>query len=243
MKAKIVFCIIFAFAFSNARVINLSEEKFASYFAIETGNLALSTSPFDQNVASVDSYSQKYKVGTGGEFGFIYSSPYIGWRFSFEILKPTKLQSEALAGTVSQYQSESDMTAVAPKLGVEIHLNRKPNYRFYLYGFYGTSNLQMTETYTGVADNVVGDHAVEAKSSSAEMGGGLGFETAFVDTTTFTIEIGHRILKFTEVKYSKDVTTFGGAKATGDSITNLDGMKKSLNFSGYTISIGFRFWL
>lgn len=243
MKAKILFCIIFAVAFVNARVLKLSDEKFSSYFSVETGTSVLKTSPFDENMATVDSYSHKYRTGMGGEFGFVYSSPYIGWRFSFEVLKPSKLKGvDALAGTTVQYTVDSDVTAVAPKLGLEIHLTRNPNFRFYLFGYYGSSNLQMTNTYSS-ASSPAGDHTVTAKSSSAVMGGGVGFETSFVDTTTFIIEIGHRVLKFNEIKYAQDVVTFQGAKSAGDVMTNVDGSDRSLNFSGYIVSIGFRFWL
>ena len=86
-------------------------------------------------------------------------------------------------------------------------------------------------------------HITEIKGASTETGGGLGFETSFVDTTAFIVEVGHRTLIFNEMSYSKAVTTFQGAKAAGDSFTDLLGNKKSLNFSGYTVSVGFRFWL
>ncbi len=243
MYAKIVTAIFFSTLFCQARVLNLSDEKFSSYFALEGGSSLLSTNPFDQNIASVDSYSDEYKMGLGGEFGFVYSSPYVGWRFSFEILKPSKLKEvQALAGSTAQHIVDSDITAVAPKLGLEIHLNKNPNHRFYFFGYYGSSNLTMTHVYSGVSSPYV-DHTVEAKGSAAEMGGGLGFEMSFVDTTSITFEVGYRSLTFKEIKYSKDVTTFQGAKTVGEALTNLNGDNRSLNFSGVTGSIGFRFWL
>lgn len=243
MYAKLAALLIFTAVLSEARVLNLSEEKFASYFSLETGNSLLKTTPFDQNIASVDSYSDEHKLSLGGEFGFVYSSPYVAWRFSFEILKPSKLQEvQGLAGTAAQYAVSSDVTAVAPKIGLQLHLNKKPNNRFYLYGYYGSSNLTMTQTYSAVMSPNA-DHVVEAKGSSTVAGGGLGFEVSFVDTTAFVLEVGYRSLTFKEIKYSKDVTTFQGAKTAGDLLTNLNGENRSLNFSGYTASVGFRFWL
>lgn len=243
MYAKIIALLFFTVIITEARVLNLSDEKFASYFALETGNSLLKTTPFDQNIASIDSYSDEHKLSLGGEFGFVYSTPYLAWRFSFEILKPSKLQEvQGLAGATAQYLVSSDITAVAPKIGLELHLNKKPNNRFYLYGYYGSSNLTMTETYSAVVAPY-SDHAVEAKGSSTVAGGGLGFEMSFVDTTAMIIEVGYRNLVFKEIKYSKDVATFQGAKAVGDALTNLDGENRSLSFSGYTASIGFRFWL
>lgn len=243
MKAFILVAIVLFSLLTQARVLSLSDEKFASYFSVDTGASLLSTTPFDQNLASVDSYSGQYQTSLGGEFGFVYSSPYVGWRFSFEVIKPSKLKEiEGLAGTSAQYLVDSDITAIAPKLGIEIHLNRKPNYRFYLFGFYGSSNLTMTNIYSQVAAPDA-DHTVEAKSAAAESGGGLGFETSFVDTTSFIFEIGYRSLVFKEITYSKEVTTFQGAMAAGDLMKNLDGENRSLNFSGYTVAVGFRFWL
>lgn len=243
MYAKLVIIIFLTSAVSQARVLNLSAEKFASYFAIEGGNSLLKTTPFDENLASVDSYSDEHKLGLGGEFGFVYSSPYVAWRFSFEILKPSKLKEvQALASATAQYLVDSDITAIAPKIGLEIHLNKKPNNRFYLFGYYGSSNLTMTQTYSSVMSPNT-DHVVEAKGSSAVTGGGIGFEMSFVDTTAVVIEAGYRSLTFKEVKYSKDVTTFQGAKTAGEALTNLDGENRRLDFSGYTASIGFRFWL
>lgn len=243
MYAKIVAVIFFIAIVSEARLLNLSEEKFASYFAVETGNSLLKTTPYDQNLANVDSYSDEHKINLGGEFGFVYSTPYVAWRFSFEILKPSKLKDvQGLAGTTAQYTVSSDITAIAPKIGFELHLNKKPNNRFYLFGYYGSSNLTMTETYSAVVAPYA-DHTVEAKGSATVVGGGLGFEFSFVDTTAMIVEVGYRGLAFKEIKYSKDVSTFQGAKTVGEMLTNLNGENRSLNFSGYTASIGFRFWL
>lgn len=243
MKTALLFFIIFTGLVTQARVLSLSDEKFASYFSLEGGTSVLASSPYDENLASVTSFSQEYKTSLGGEFGFIYSSPYIAWRFSFNILKPSKLkETRAFAGTNVEYIVESDITTIAPKLGIEIHLNKKPNYRFFLFGNLGSSNLTMSNTYTSATGGVA-DHTVQAKSSATETGGGIGFESSFVDTTAIVIELGYRNLKFKEVKYSKDVTTFQGAKTAGDMLMNLNGENKSLNFSGYYACIGFRFWL
>jgi hypothetical protein len=243
LKTILLFCIVLTGVFSEARVLSLSEEKFASYFSVESGVSTLGSTPFDQNLSDVDSFSETYKTSLGGEFGFVYSSPYIAWRFSFGIIKPSKLKEvQGLAGSSVQYLVDSDITAVAPKLGIEIHLNRKPNYRFYLFGFYGSSNLTVANVYTQtVSPNV--DHTVDLKSSATETGGGFGFETSFVDTTSFIIELGYRSLMFKELAFSKDVVTFQGAKTAGELLKNLDGENKSLNFSGYILSVGFRFWL
>lgn len=241
---KCLFFITFIGLNAFSRVLNLSDEKFASYFAGEIGTSLLSTTPYDAQVAGTDTFSQEYKNSYGGEFGFVYSSPYVAWRFSFEIIKPSKLSEiqAAQSGTVN-YLITNDITAVAPKLGIEIHLNKKPNNRFYLFGFYGASNLTMTNSYTQVLISPNTDHEVSLKSSAPVTGGGLAYEFSFVDTTTICLELGYRSLVFKEIKYAKDVTTFQGSKVAGDSYVDSSGEAKTLNFSNYFAAIGFRFWL
>lgn len=229
---------------SQARVLVLSDEKFASFFSGEVGSSLLKTSPFDGLVTGTDTFSDEYKLNYGGEFGFVYSSPYVGWRFSFEILKPSKLSEVQASQTATvNYLVTSDVTAVAPKIGIEIHLNKKPNARFFLFGYYGSSNLTMTNTYSQVIVSPNTDHETTLKSSAPVTGGGIGYEWSFVDTTTIGLELGYRSLVFKEIKYSKDVTTFQGAKVAGDLYQNASGENKTLDFSTYYASFAFRFWL
>lgn len=241
---KLVFFVTLISITSYTRVLNLSDEKFASYFAGELGTSLLATTPYDSQASAAETFSQEYKSSYGGEFGFVYSSPYVGWRFSFEIKKPSKLSEvqSSQSGTVN-YLLSSDVTAVAPKIGIEIHLNRKPNNRFYLFGFYGSSNLTMTNSYTQVIISPNTDHQTSLKSSAPVTGGGLAYEFSFVDTTTICLELGYRSLVFKEIKYAKDVTTFQGAKVAGDAYVDAAGADKTLNFSNYFAAFSFRFWL
>jgi hypothetical protein len=241
---KYVF-ILFLFSIQiSARVLTLSQEKFASYFSGEMSSSLLKTAPFDDIVTATDSFSDEYKLGMGGEFGFVYSTPYVGWRFAFEILKPGKLSdvTASQSGTVN-YLVSSDVTVVSPKLGIEIHLNRLPSSRIYLFACYGSSNLTMTNTFTGVVVSPNSDHEVQLKSTAPLMVGGFGMEWSFVDTTTFGIELGYRSLVFSEIKYAKDVTSFSGSKVAGDLYQNTLGENKTLNFSSYFGAVTFRFWL
>ncbi len=63
------------------------------------------------------------------------------------------------------------------------------------------------------------------------------------DTTTVVVEFGYRQLKVDNLKYSKDVTTFSGAKSSGDAVVTSSGEKRELDFSGGFISLGFRFYM
>jgi hypothetical protein len=50
-------------------------------------------------------------------------------------------------------------------------------------------------------------------------------------------------MKIDNLKYSKDVTTFSGAKTAGDSVLDANGDKRILDFTGGYITIGFRFYM
>ncbi|NUM57493.1 MAG: hypothetical protein HUU56_02615 [Bdellovibrionaceae bacterium] len=228
----------------HARVLSLSDESFASFFSGEMSTSAVKTSPFSDLINGSENYSSEYKNGYGGEFGFIYSTPYVGWRFSFEFLKPSKLSGVegSNAGAVN-YLVASDITSVAPKVGIELHLSKKSNSRLYLFGFYGSANLTMINTYTGLTVSPNADYEANFKASSSVYGGGIGWEWAFVDTTTLGLELGYRSLSFKEIKFSKDTNSLQGSKVTGDLYQDYLGQNKSLNLSSSYIALAFRFWL
>lgn len=241
-----VIYLIFITAFSLeafGRALNLSEEKFSSFFSVQSGTLVVGTAPFDGLVNGVDTYSSDFKASYGGEFGFIYASPYLAWKFAFAIQKPSVLKDVVgSASGVDTYTVSSDLTAVAPILGLQLNLQRRPDKRVFLFGFYGQSSLTLINTYSSTVTPYA-DHVEELKSSAPVYGGGLGYEFSFVDTTTIAIELGFRTLKFTNISYSKAVTSFQGDQAVGSSYLNYNGEAKEINMSGSFASIGFRFWL
>jgi len=63
----------------------------------------------------------------------------VSLRFGFEIFKPSALKSvPANNGTSDIYTLNSDITAYAPKLGLEINLQKTTTYRSFITAFVGS---------------------------------------------------------------------------------------------------------
>ncbi|WII72850.1 hypothetical protein QJS83_03070 [Bdellovibrio sp. 22V] len=234
---------------AQARVFNINKETFAAYFLATGGGSALGDSAVKGESGATIGFSEEVKYNYSGEFGFLYSRPQASLRFGFEILKPqTMNNSTANNGTDDLYTASSDLLGYAPKLTLEVNLQRTNTYRSFVSLTGGYANVTMKNDYTLTAAGQtafpgVSDHAVEAKGSGTLLGASLGYEGIMTDTTTVLVEFGYRQLKVDNLEYTKSVTTFSGAKNSGDPVLTSSGSKRELDFSGAFISIGFRFYL
>lgn len=231
----------------QARVFDINKDSVVPYFLITGGSSLIGTS------ALVDegSASKQFTGGVGynytGEFGFLYSTSALSLRFGFEIIKPMTLDSTASDGTSELYSAKSELLGYAPKVGVEVHLHKSKKDRSFVSASLGSASLTMKNSYVLSAAGQTAypgviDHSTESKSSATEIAGSLGYEGLLSDNTTIVCEFGYRQLKFDSLSYSKDVTTFSGAKKAGDSVLTTAGSARALDFSGGFISIGFRFY-
>lgn len=239
----ISFCMLVTQA--EARVFNMTNEKFASYFLITGGSSAIDKSAFAGEAATTDTYSSGAGYNYTGEFGFLYATPAVSLRFGFEVFKPSTLTGVTAtnASATDIYTVNSAITGYAPKLGLEINLQRSATYRAFIAAYAGSGSVSYKNDYTILSYGGVSDHSVEAKGSAMLYGGTLGVESHLTDTTTYLFEFGYRQMKFENLKYSKDVTTFSGAKVAGDDVVDANGDKRVFDFTGPYISLGFRFYM
>lgn len=246
MKALwLALSLLMGMAQAEARVFNINNEKFASYFLFTGAPSVIKENAFAGEAAATDTYSGKVTYNYTGEFGFLYSTPAASLRFGFEIFKPSALK-EVMAtnsGGTDIYSLGSDITAYAPKVGIEINLQRTPTFRAFLSAVAGTGSVSYKNDYVILNYPGVSDHSVEAKGSGTLYGGSLGVESHLTDTTTYIFEFGYRQMKVDNLKYSKDVTTFGGGKVAGDEVLDASGTKRVLDFTGGYVSLGFRFYM
>ncbi len=228
----------------QARVFSMGKEAFAGYFLLTGGNSAIKDQAF-ANESSATAYDKEFKLNTGGEFGFSYITGKVGWRFGFEIIKPTALtEVAATSGGTQLYQVKSDLSCYIPKLGIEMILYQSGMGRIALLGYAGTASLQMKNDYTNLTIAPNADFSLEAKSAANLLGGGLVTEYYMMDTTTFIFELGYRDLKFKDITYSKDVAAgFSGPITAGGSVTDNTGAKRMIDFSGSYLTVGIRIWL
>lgn len=240
----LVLSFVFMVARVEARVFNIGAEKFAGYFLVTGGPSAIKKNAFLNEDTTTNTYSGEVAYNYSGEFGFLYATPHVSLRFGFEIIKPSALK-EVLAnnGTTDIYSLNSDVTAYAPKLGLEINLQKTNTYRSFLQAYVGSGSVSYKNDYTIISYGGQTNHSVEGKGTAMLYGGSLGVESHLTDTTTYLFEFGYRQMKADSLKYSKDVTTFRGAQTAGSPVTDANGDARVLDFTGGYISLGFRFYL
>lgn len=228
---------------AQARVFDLTSEKLASYLVFNLGNSTVGKSLYENEANTSYTYSKSVKYNTGADFGLLYATSLLNYRFGFEILKPDLIKSEtAMNGATEVYKLNSEVLIYAPKAGVEINLRKSNRDRSFLFGAVGTASLSAKNAYSASTIAPVGAHDVEMTGSGQLLNYGLGQEGTLTDTTTYLFEFGYRSLKFDKLKYKSAVTTFSGAKVAGETV--LSGTSnRSLDLSGYYIAIGFRIYM
>lgn len=228
----------------DARVFDINNEKLASYLVFNMGMSGSPKSAFENEANTSYVYSKEVKYNTGADFGILYATSFLNYRFGFEILKPDILQDvSATNGGATVYKVESQAVAYAPKLGIELNLRRANNNRSFAFGYMGSASFNLKNSYSASTIAPVGAHTVEMSSSAQLIGYGIGQEGYMTDTTTYLFEVGFRQLNFNSLKYKSDVTTFSGAKTAGSKVADVDGNAREINLGGYYLSLGFRIYM
>ncbi len=239
-----VFCLSFGSALAEARIFNLTKEKFASYLVMNYGTSRVGDDLFRGESAATD-YSEALNANLGGEFGFVSMMGPMSLRFGFEILKPAPLKGVEARdpGGSTLYEISSDVTGFVPKFGMDLNVVTRPSYRVFAYGAIGQAHLTVKNEYTNLTVAPNADFTTEMRSSSRSLSGGLGVEYAAFDLTSVVLEVGYRQLQFKKLTYGAAVTDTRGAHDAGDKATLDTGEDRTLDFSGWTVSLGARWWL
>lgn len=228
----------------QARVFDLTSEKLASYFVLNMGTSGIEKSVFEKEANSSYTYSKGVTYNTAAEFGLLYATPSINYRFGIDVIKPDLLQGvSAKNGATEVYKLNSETLIYAPKFGVELNLRRSNKDRSFVFGGVGSASLSIKNSYKDSTIAPVGAHSFEMTSTAQMISYGLGQEGHMTDTATYLFEIGYRQLSFATLKYKEAVTTFSGAKTAGQTVTDVDGNKLALNLDGYYLSFGFRIYM
>src|SRR5690242_1792679 len=120
---------IFATQLVSAKVFNMQEYKFGGYFSGNYGNSSEDKDYFKKE-SSATSYSKGFKTHTGGDFGFVYRAGTISWVFGMEFINPDKAKGTASSGGTTRYKYVASLSAVVPKIGMEIVFHETPTFRF-----------------------------------------------------------------------------------------------------------------
>lgn len=229
---------------ASARVFDMSKESLASYLVFNIGTSTVAKLAFENEANTGYTYSSGVANNTGTDFGLVYTSSYLNFRFGFEMLKPDVLKDvEAKNAGTRVYLLNSEVLAYAPKIGVEANLQKSSSNRSFVFGYFGSGSLTIKNNYSSSTIAPLGDHEVEMTGSTTLMGYGLGYESYMTDTATYIFEVGYRQYDFGSLKYKKAVTTFSGAKAAGDAVNDISSVAKEIKLSGYFVSLGFRIYM
>lgn len=251
LRGTLVLSLLIYSGTAGARVFAFGEEGFAPYVG---GQYLTFSSGADGGYASSggagNAFASKYSTGMGYEFGFTYGIQKVRLLFGFEYIKPavlTAVTGTNAAGAV-MYAMENDLSAMVPKVGFEVDLKTWKEARFYMDAQYGSASVTMASTYTfttagTAAYPTMTNFKEEIKGTASMIQGGFGFEFLGFDSTTIQMGLGYRSLKVSALTHNLAVTSFQGAVAKGAPAMNDDGTARSLDLSGYYVSVMFRFWL
>ncbi len=239
-----VFVILFCFSsFTQARVFDMKDNGFGGFFNMTYGNSS-EGKDFFEGESSATAHSKGFSTTTGGEFGFIYQTSKIAWLFGLELIKAPKTRGTASTGGSQNYAYTSEVSAYAPKLGVELVFFQNKDYKVFANGSMGTATVSTKTSYSGlnIAPNT--DFEIEGKGTATLMNYSVGGEMHWSDNTTALLSIGYRQLNFDKIKYLEDVaSSFTGAHTKGEQILKADGSALEYDFTNYYISFGLRFWI
>lgn len=235
---------------AEARVFKMGEEHFATYLRGQYQVAGQKDEAFAASGGSGAVYDSSYTSNMAYEFGLVYASTRLNWRFGFEVLKPADLKDikGKSSGGTTWYTLGNTISGYAPKIGLELSVKNWSASRFFLNADYGyaTVNVQNSYTFTSAGTTQftgMADFREEMEGTGSLVETSMGFETILSDTTTIILDAGYRVLQINELKHKQAVKTFQGTVAKGDAAKNTDGSPRTLNLSGAFASVWLRFWI
>lgn len=240
---KIFFAVFCLVQISQARVFDMKETGFGGYFSATQGSSSVKDDYFVGESTATE-FSKGFKTNQGGEFGFIYNTSKISWLFGLEIIKPPKTRGVASTSGTENYSYVAEVSAYAPKVGLELVFYQDKMYRIFANGTFGTASLTTKTQYTGLTIAPNTDFAIEGKGTATLTSYSIGGEMHWTNNTTVVLAIGQRTLNFKKIKYLEDVaTSFNGAHTKGEQIRKVDGTALEYDFSNMYLTLGLRFWI
>jgi hypothetical protein len=242
--------ILFWSAFGQARVFNIKEETIATSVKGAWAPSSVLQSHFEDTSGTNITIDDSVNFNLGGEIGLVFTGSRAAFRLGLESIHPNPI--EAKSGTnlsgLEMYSFNSDISVMLPKADIDFVLRSGDTWRifFSLGGGVGTLSYKNAYAFTTDGQTVfsgLADFAEEGTSTATMFEGGFNFEHLFTDTTTIIIELGYRQLKFDQLKFKSDVTSFTGAHLKNDIVLNADGTNKEVDFTGVMAGVCFRFYL
>lgn len=235
---------------SQARVFNVKDEQFAAYVRGTLAPLAFENTLNSGSHGTGSTLDSSSPYNLAGEFGFIYGTEKMNFRFGLEVIHPPDKKNEigSSSSGVSLFSLTSELSVVAPKLGIDFTLTYWNTGRVYTGLAVGYASLAARNSYSlttaGTAQySGLTEFDEDLRAGAPIYEGLIGFETLFNDTTTLAIEAAYRNLMFKDIKHNKDGANFQGSFAKGDPALNDNGSNRTLNLSQFYFAANCRFWI
>lgn len=247
--AIVILCVLGFSENSEARRFDMKNERFATYFGGSFGLSNLADYAFGQSAGAGVTTDQTVRTNYSGEFGITFTSNRGGIRLSGEYLL-----GKALAGVngtnasgASYYTLESQASAIIPMVTAETPIWRGNESRLMIGGGLGYAFVSLDQKYymtpAGTAALGVSDYIEKSSTKALAWRLFMSAETAFMDTTTITLEAGYRSVKVGSLQSLKDTTSISGPQTVGSDLKNMDGTLRAFDLGGAYASVLFRVYL
>ena len=131
--------VIFSGSEVQARVFDMNKESLSAYLKGSYWSQTIKNTALSDSAGTGVDLDANFKNNLSGEFGFVYSTGPLNWRFGFEVIRPPPIVNGS--GTdgsgAAMYDVNSELTAYSPKIGIELNFFRQPLVRAFIYGGYG----------------------------------------------------------------------------------------------------------
>lgn len=235
---------------TQARVFNYKDSSLAGFVRGTGGMSQVGDVAFAKSSGTDTVIDGEPQYTYSGEFGFqLGMGSLLNLRLGAELIGHETVETKGTTSAGTEYfQLESSIFMFHPNATLEYIFSSYSNTRFYFGLGVGMADVTVENKYSLTTDGAT-NYGLESYTEKLTGSGistlfNLGFETLFVDNVTFSADIGYRYLKVDTLKYKGNVNSIlvptGASK--GEEAFDFNGNKRSLDLSGVTAGVMFRFY-
>jgi hypothetical protein len=244
----IIWFLLFA-KVTQARVFNFENENLSSFFKGVYSTSAIDQATFLNAGGTNLTYAGRFVYTLSAEFGVSFSMSSINFLLSLEILRPPPIEANTAsdAASTDMYNMNNSIIAAGPKLGIQFLFLQMPTSRLFFEIASAYHKVSIKNDYAFTSDGTtaygVADYTEEGTSFGISAEAHLGYELLVSDNVTMAIDLGYRSLLVGSFTHVRTGTGINGAFTPGAAMKNNDGSDQSVDFTGFTGGISFRFYI
>lgn len=237
---------------AQARVFDYKQIGVAAFMRGNGGLSAVKQNAFSGSSGVDSQIDGESNFSYGGELGAQFSlGSSLNMRLGVELIQHRPVMEAKGLNTTGQerFTMESSVFIFNPNVTFEYAYQTVSNTRLYFGLGAGMADVTVENRYTmtaqGTTDLGVDSFNEKLQGSAIEYHINTGFETLFVDNTTFSIDAGYRYLPVKEFKYKGDTPNIvsPGGVSKGDVAKDQNGANRELDLGGFYVGFTFKFYL